>query len=118
MGGRCQQMQELAEMLENYDSGRFSGTAVSADYAQLSVDIYMRHDRALILLTELCQNDEEEDERREVAKQTSHPIQDAFTAWINSFTTACGSRTCLRDASCTGYQNSRKTVPATSNGDA
>lgn len=107
--GRCQQMQELAEMLENYDSGRFLGPSVSSDYAQLSVDIYTRHDRALLLLIALCQNDEEED-RKEVVEKVSNPFNDAFQSWVNSLTTQCGSRTCLRDASCTGYQNSRKSV--------
>lgn len=101
--GRCQQMQELAEMLENYDSGRFSQHSISSDYAQLSVDICTRHDRALSLLCDLCKDDVEDD------MDTVEKTHGVFTDWINCAAATCGGgRTCMRDVSCTGGVNSRK----------
>lgn len=103
--GRCQQMQELAEVLENHDSGRLIDREISADYSQLSLDIFSRYDRAQQQLAWLRQVAEEADEegrgpgvclpRRD--KGSGGPVSE----WLLSAMTICATRNCVRQNPCT-----------------
>lgn len=50
----CLRIQELASTLEDYDSLRLVDASVCSDYGALGIDIVSRHDRAQLLLHELC----------------------------------------------------------------
>lgn len=103
--GRCQQMQDLAETLENYDSSRLHDQAVSADYALLSVDIVTRYDRSQQLLQALgaADEDEEQGQRQAAPQPCGHLSQ-----WLLGAVAVCSSRSCVRDTPCAGGAEVRK----------
>jgi len=109
--GRCQQMQELAEVLENHDSGRLIDREISADYSQLSLDIFSRYDRAQQQLAWLRQVAEEADEEGRAGQgclpnRAKHgggggPVAE----WLVNAMTICATRNCVRHNPCTARDN-------------
>lgn len=89
---RCQQMQQVAKALENYDGNRLADPKVSTEYALLGVDIVARHDRAYGLLQSLCKENEEMD------AESTTPRLNAFTEWLVGTIAVCSGRACVNDA--------------------
>uniref|UniRef100_A0A7S2DN62 Uncharacterized protein n=1 Tax=Alexandrium andersonii TaxID=327968 RepID=A0A7S2DN62_9DINO len=104
--GRCQQMQDQAEALEDADSSRLYDHAVSADYALLSVEIVTRHDRSQQLLQILRAGDVEE--QGEWKLGAPHQSCGHFAEWVLGAMAVCSSRVCVRDTPCAGGVDLRK----------
>merc|ERR1712032_1516316 len=107
--GRCQQMQELAEVLENHDSGRLIDRGISADYSQLSLDIFSRYDRAQQQLAWLRQvADEADEEGRATQGCLPHRPKNGDNGgpseWLYSEMTICATRNCVRQNPCTARE--------------